>query len=342
MKYTLKKCKENISYKKILLYNYIDYERAKEALRSNKQAECALIGTPSYGNLGDQLIAFAELEYLKSIYGKDNVIEISENDVRYRFNQVKRCIRKDMFIYLQGGGNISDIWVDQEKIRKRIIKTFHNNIIVFPQSVFFSDKMAEQTILNKYKHNVVVCAREKFTYEVLKRNNITTYLCPDMGFYLKKYYEQEFKNQKRHGIAVCIRNDCEKSYTNAEKQITDFLEYNNYEYEAFTTVLTQYIKKEERKIRIEEMLHYISEKELVITDRLHAMVMAYITNTPCLALANENKKVEGSYKWIKNTQNIYFTKDLDEGLKHIKQLVSKKNDNGFNYFENYQKITDFL
>lgn len=338
----LKKCKEKISYKKVLLYNYIDYEQAKESLHSNKQEKCALVGTPSYGNLGDQLIAFAELEYLKSIYGKDNVIEISENDVRYRFNKVKRCIRNDMHIFLQGGGNISDIWVDQEKIRKKMIKTFHNNIIVFPQTVYFSNNVAEHTVLNKYKNNVVVCAREKNTYMVLKKNNIRTFLCPDMGFYLKKYYEYDFKNQERHGIAVCIRNDYEKSYINAEKQITDFIEYNNYEYETFTTVIATYIKKDERRIRVEEMLHYISKKELIITDRLHAMVMAYLTNTPCIALANENKKVEGSYEWIKNAQNIYFTKDLDDGLKHIQQLISKKNESSFNYFDNYKKIADLL
>lgn len=342
LKQILTKLKSQISYKKVMFFNYIDYINSKELLHYPQKAKCTLVGTPSYGNLGDQLIAVAEMEFLRSIYGNESVFEVSENDVRYRFRRVKKYIKKDMTVYLQGGGNISDIWTDQEKLRKKIIKSFDNKMIVFPQTVFFSNNICEHKILNKYKDTVTVCAREKYTYELLKKNKIKTYLCPDMAFYLKKCYEHEFENQERYGIGVCIRNDFEKSYINAEEQIFNFLKDKNYEYEAFTTVIDEYITKAERKKKIDIILKYISGKELIITDRLHAMIMAYLTNTPCISLANQNKKVEGTYEWIKNVENIYFTKNLNDGLEHINQLISQKNHNDFSYFENYQKITGLI
>ena len=47
-----------------------------------------------------------------------------------------------------------------------------------------------------------------------------------------------------------------------------------------------YINKKVEEEKIEEMLKKYRKCQLVITDRLHGMIFAAITSTPCIALGN--------------------------------------------------------
>ena len=59
---------------------------------------------------------------------------------------------------------------------------------------------------------------------------------------------------------------------------------------------------------------------MVITDRLHGMIIAALANTPCLAFDNLSKKVSGVNAWIKNLDYVKcvgkqdFSRELFEKL----------------------------
>lgn len=338
----LNKIKNKITYQKVLLQNYLFYRQNMTTLPIRGHADLLLIGTPCYGNLGDQLIAFAELKFLRDFYPSKKIIEISENDIRYRLRTVERLVDDDTLIFLQGGGNISDIWVDQEKIRKQVINKFSGKkMIVMPQTIYLSDASMAPEILKKYA-GVTVCAREENTYQILLENQINAHICPDIALYLVPYCEKYRSDHIRKGIGVCLRKDEEALFYSSEQEIFHYLNTAGMEGQSFSTVIDKFVSIDDREKEIEIILKYISTKELIITDRLHAMIMAYLTNTPCIAYANANKKVEGTYQWIKNADNIYFTSDVSDGLQHIQNLIKKNNRSGFEHMDKYKKITELV
>lgn len=332
------KIKNIIGKIKVKLENYLFYLKHKHYISTQKQ-EYLLLGTPEYGNLGDHLIALAEKEFLKNSCMKKQIQEITENDIRYQFRKVCKCIDKDTVLIFQGGGNISDIWTDQENIRNKIFRRYPDNRkIVMPQTVYISDETKITQILRKYKDNTLICARERYSYELLSKHVGKTLLCPDIALYLWNKCKIYRDDHERTGIGICIRNDAESLLSGDTSMIIDFLHGLSLESEMFTTVIDSFISLKQRFEKIEQLLMYISNKKLIITDRLHAMIMAYLTGTPCIALANSNGKVEGCYEWISDADNIFFAKSINEGLNKIEDYIGKSNYSNFKYMNLFCKI----
>jgi pyruvyl transferase EpsI len=79
---------------------------------------------------------------------------------------------------------------------------------------------------------------------------------------------------------------------------------------------------EKRKAVLEFKLSQFRSAKIVITDRLHGMVLAAITGTPCIVFSNYNQKVLGTYDWIKDLNYIRFVRDIEEAQKAFGELNS--------------------
>lgn len=72
--------------------------------------------------------------------------------------------------------------------------------------------------------------------------------------------------------------------------------------------------------------------QIVITDRLHGMIFAAITETPCVVFGNFNHKISESYKWLKELKYISFCNSIDEledAINKISSVKEPKYDNKF-------------
>ena len=65
--------------------------------------------------------------------------------------------------------------------------------------------------------------------------------------------------------------------------------------------------------------------QIVITDRLHGMIFATITETPCVVFGNFNHKIIESYKWLKNLEYIRFCNNMNEIEDIIEEVIKTKN-----------------
>ncbi len=90
--------------------------------------------------------------------------------------------------------------------------------------------------------------------------------------------------------------------------------------------------KERREI-LENKYNQFRQAEIAITDRLHGMVLAAITGTPCIVFSNYNQKVKGTYEWLKDLEYIRFVKNIDEAKKAHAELENIKN---FEIFDNHK------
>ncbi len=331
LNYLLKPTKIKDKLKKTKFNDLIIIEKEKQYYKNNRTkidfADVYLIGIPEYGNIGDQAIAEAEYRFIKKYFPQKKVVQITENMVKFDLHNVKKYISDSALIVLQGGGNIGNLWPDQEKMRKMIIDAFPNNqIIVMPQTIAITGGEKEiNKILYKYKgENIWITLREQKSYEYLKQYGIyeRIVLTPDivLSMKMRKSYRE------RKGIGICLRNDVESviSYKDRVKIMNQLTIKNNTQ--IFDTVINKHISLNERSNVINEFMDYISQFKVIVTDRLHCMVLAYLTYTPCIAFQNSNGKVRGVYEWIKDCNFIKLCdkENLYESLEELVDIKSFK------------------
>ena len=65
--------------------------------------------------------------------------------------------------------------------------------------------------------------------------------------------------------------------------------------------------------------------KMVVTDRLHGMIFATVTNTPCIAFDNVSKKVSGVHAWINQLEYVKLADSNTIDTHLIEEIYSCKN-----------------
>lgn len=87
------------------------------------------------------------------------------------------------------------------------------------------------------------------------------------------------------------------------------------------------ISRSERYQQLQACLDIIAKSSLMVTDRLHGVIFAAITGTPCIAISNNNHKILGIYQWLQAYQWIRYCQDVyefNEILSEIQQIDCKE------------------
>lgn len=287
----------------------------------------AIIGTPNHGNLGDYAIYVAEREILRKHFPDCNIFAVNMTDFQHEVNALKKLLNKNDILVLTGGGNLGNQYMDDEMIRRKTIQLFPNNqIVLFPQTMYFTmDSSGEQekeqtvSIYNGHKHLWITARDEKSFTDMKNLFEGKVSLLPDVVLTM----EVSGHNNVREGALLLLRNDVEKKLDH-EQEIT------------LRRVLSAYFDKvrqadteidvphdiSDMEIELKKILDQIKSAKLVVTDRLHGMVFAAITQTPCLVLDNYNHKVKETYKWISHLNYVKYLNDwecLEQAIGILKQ-----------------------
>lgn len=300
-----------------------------------------VMGIPHHGNIGDNAIAVAEEEILSKYFGEEyKIYYMQEKFLDVCANRVKKFINDEDIILLHGGGNIGDTYVRPEKGRREVIKTFPNNkIIIFPQTAYFSNTKEGKNELEKSKQiynshkNLIIMAREEKSYEFIKKHfyKARVYLTPDIVMSMVKKSD---KNRK--GALLLFRTDKEKTLEDNNIELIKDIMTNKYgKYILSDMSLGSGIVNISGEVRdnvLNSKFNEFQTSEIVITDRLHGMIFAAITETPCVVFGNFNHKIKESYKWLQNLKYISFCEDinhLEECIKQVSNVKEPKYDNNF-------------
>ena len=306
-----------------------------------------LFGIPTHGNLGDQAILLGEEKFLTDNLRKTKIIEV-ESSITKKFNKLLKKLVKDSVILIHGGGFLGSLWLNEEEMFRTTLKTFPNNtIIVFPQTIFFSKDEEGQHILQESKKiyqahkNLYICCREEYSYNFMKKEFKTCniFLAPDMVLYLDKLEE----NNKRENILFCIRKDKEKVKYDFDKLEDTLKNKSKFQIDYTDTVIKKNIYTlKKRKKELEKKIHQFKQYKMVVTDRLHGMVFAYLSNTTCLVLQNKSYKVKGVYEWIKDANYIMLAEnqnmiEISDKLLNLKEKVDNKD-----FKDNYKVLIELI
>lgn len=172
-----------------------------------------LWGLPYHSNIGDTLIWEGELNFLKTIPHK--CLDVCAWD-GYRHKPLK----KNTIILLHGGGYFGDTWRNGWEYPLDCIENYpENRIVLFPNTIYYEDKalMAEDARRMAKLKNLVICARDKVSYQIAKENfSNEVRLVPDMAFCISLHYLSKWRKPSNGRTLFLKRIDKELGKGNVE------------------------------------------------------------------------------------------------------------------------------
>lgn len=331
----------------------ISFKQKLQKLRPIYKRLIFIVATPRHNNLGDHAIVYAELKFLKDMGLGERVIEISNTDYLNNKEFIKKYISSEDLLIIDGGGSMGILWPQEDDKITEIIDTYSNNtIIVFPQTCFYTAGIESEKRLLRNKHvyqqakKLIIALRDQRSYEFCVKTFLgVNFICiPDIVLYIN-YWEAK-KRTERDGILLCFRNDLEKVISNVEvAKIKNCLERQCINYNEVSTLAERpIISKKRRNFELFKKWNEFASAKMVITDRLHGMIFAAITRTPCLAVDNLSHKVSGVYNLMPNICDVIICKNVDDILCHIKSYYNMEINNDFDIpaKDEYQLLQDII
>lgn len=299
---------------------------------SSKKMKIWFLDAPAYGNLGDQAIAYAICKFCQNTFPNAEIFEFQEHNVIQYLSWLKKNIAPQDVIVLQGGGNLGNLYPRYEFVRRTIIRSFRQNrIVIFPQSIYFTDDKAgklESAVARKVyaeNHSLTIFARDSKSYQEMMDLFPDTHveLCPDIVFSMNG----SISSESRNGIGICMRNDKEKTISPEQtKRIIEQISKSKTERKTFDTVIDteRLVVGDYREQLVINKLKEFAECEVVITDRLHGMIFSYITSTPCIAISNSTGKSLYAYNdWLNGCNSIVFQKNPEDNIERPQNEKSR-------------------
>ncbi|WP_201529337.1 polysaccharide pyruvyl transferase family protein [Psychrobacter frigidicola] len=293
-----------------------------------------------YGNIGDLAITAAQVSFLRCYAPGQHVVRIPISATRTLIRSVKRQVGPDDLITIIGGGNMGDMYPDIEELRQLVIRSFpENRIVCFPQTLDWDNsvksKQALKRIVKTYSQHpdIHVFARETITYAKLNElfsahSNVTIGLVPDIVMSATADTLGTKDCLEPSGILRCLRNDKEAALSAAQYTILDAaltetgLAISKTDTHAGGSQLSE-IHCE--KLLADKLSQFRAAK-LVVTDRLHGMILCLLSGTPCLVLPNANHKIRQTrLDWLRDHPRLIFVEpeQFDEIPNFIEQLLSE-------------------
>lgn len=319
-----------------LYQNTIGFQKKKNEVKVKYRIQkgrrnIAVIGVPNHGNLGDYAIYEAERALLNRYFPEDNIFGVNMTDFHKEADALKGLLSKQDLLILTGGGNLGNQYMDDEIIRRRTIQLFpHNRIILFPQTMYFTkdaegekEKNITAEIYNRHEH-LTLFARDRHSFEEMKKMfTVPLKLLPDVVLTWDALLsEKQDGTEKREGALLLLRQDVEKKLTpQQERELKEILQsrYTEVKYTDTEVPYETYIRDPGKCLR--DKIEEVKSAGLVVTDRLHGMVFAAVTGTPCIVMSNYNHKVRETYEWVAHLPYVFYLENWDELDEKLNQLA---------------------
>lgn len=288
-----------------------------------------ILGTPTHPNVGDSAIALAETLFIRRTIGwRFPIKELTNSEVLQYSHYINP---NHNHLFWHGGGNMGDYY-NEENYRRQFINKVSSKLVIFPQTFFYSDTetgnkelVASIDIYNS--NSITIVAREKYSFERMKEMypKARVILTPDIVL-SSTCNDYGVSIVERSGVLFVTRTDLEKSIDdNTWEELKSKISQQGICYSVTDMYSKTPVTKENRAVIVREKMQEFCKAQLVITDRLHGMVFAALTDTPCVAFGNFNSKVKGTYEWINYLPYIRYVETLKEALEIIPKLLNMQN-----------------
>lgn len=288
-------------------------------------------GLPYYSNIGDTLIWEGELEFLKSL--PHNCIGTCA------WNNYKvRQLSTDTTMLITGGGYFGDTWRNGWKYVLDCIENYPDNrIVLFPNTIYYKDKalMADDSRRMSRLKNLVICARDKVSYQIAKENfSNEVRLVPDMAFCISLPYLEQWRKPSNGRTLFLKRIDKELGngkvgLSGKDVDVRDWPtmdgkpQWQDYAFYASMIVkkgvskhipflsgigerLVDWTAYNIYRTHLTRMgVEFVSPYKDIITTRLHVMILATLLGQKVEFVDNSYGKLSSFYNsWLSDADNV--------------------------------------
>lgn len=282
--------------------------------------------SPTHGNLGDHAIAEATKKMLQEL--RIPYIEVTTRQLGLLDAHKKLGVMNHRTILVNGGGNLGTLWFGVElQFRHLIEANPKSTIFCLPNTMYYenTDWGAQELENSKRIYNahpnLKLYAREKLSYDLMKQAYRDVTLVPDIVLSMDKSQQQ----RRRKGCLLCLRSDLEKTRTEQQEQTVRASARALFGDDVQDTdmCLDHLVPLEKREEALNEKYTQFQCAQLVITDRLHGMIFAAITGTPCIVMDSKSPKLRGCYAWIRQLDYIRFAESPDQICALYRQIPNR-------------------
>ncbi|WP_165942162.1 polysaccharide pyruvyl transferase family protein [Luteimonas arsenica] len=274
-----------------------------------------------YGNIGDLAITAAQRNFIARAAPSHHIVPVPISATREVIRSLRRQVVPGDLVTIIGGGNMGSLYPDIEELRQLAIRTFPNNrIVCFPQSLDWTQSPESDTALARItatysKHpDIHVFARESVSRDKLRalfadHANVHIGYVPDVVLNASAAELGFDGRPEPSGILLCMRDDRERSL--APEQLAQLRKTLEDTAQGITVTDTH-----AGGARLDEAhcAHLLADKlaqfagaRLVVTDRLHGMILSLVAGTPCLVLPNSNHKIRQTWQdWLCDVPQLRF------------------------------------
>ena len=220
-------------------------------------------------------------------------------------------------ILLSGGGNLGDVWLDEQAFREQVIQDFPNTpIIQLPQSIFFQNREQleiTRRVLSRHRQLTLMVRDARSLMRAQEYFSAATELCPDVVFTLGPLPRVGTPSTD---ILRLLRSDLESAGSRAAGRSRTRTDWNEglsdlapdvgdlAQRLAHTLLPHTWIRDRvatmpgsdalaERfaRARVSRGRRILSEGRVVITDRLHAHILCLLMGIPHVILDTAQGKL---------------------------------------------------
>lgn len=174
--------------------------------------------------------------------------------------------------------------------------------------------------------NLFIFTRDPQSYRLVRQelcDNVD--LVPDMALML----QPKIKHCQRKNALIILRDDNERTLNDSDRQrIVNSIKRLKVARLVYADTYVHYSGLDDRfaKYLLNSLWDKYFHARVVVTDRLHGMIFAAITNTPCVAVQSQSPKIKGVYdQWLKENDFIELVEDPNDVSKAIQRVTSIRN-----------------
>lgn len=328
---TLEQLKSDMEMVRGALWNETKTFEQQQVMELRQKKKALMLATAEHQNIGDAAIDLAEQNLLLQYFPDYFQVEFSTYEMPNKYHFLQAIVNPSDILFINGGGNMGSLYREEEELHRRIVQDFPNNkIVILPQTIYFADTPEGQAELalsaRVYNHHkdLTIFARGRESYDFACRHfyNARVRLMADVVLALHRDYGFD-----RSGVLLCLRGDGESVLAQQNQQILDTVQRIDPDVEIRTNIAQQDISRVERAAVVNDELQRYARRRVVVTDRLHGMIFAAVTGTPCVVLDNATHKSRDFYRTFLQDSNavFYIGTDCDRLEEAIAQALAVEN-----------------
>jgi len=274
----------------------------------------ALVDFPNHENSGDALIFLGQLRYLDRLGVH---VDYIADGSRYSPADLRALVPHGP-ILIQGGGNFGDRWEYMQALRERVISDFPDRqIIQLPQGIDFQDgpKLEQAQFILGAHPDLTLLIRDHAGVERTRElfSKATVLFCPDMAFgygrvkggdaaldavVLRRNDSESLEGAERFTMHPADSHvDLDWGLTGVAKLIDKALHLPGAISKRIPALAVRLYPIQRRAYvaiasnNVRHAVRILSRGRLVVTNRLHATVLATLMGKPVVAMDNANGKI---------------------------------------------------